>query len=342
MSIELTKEDLARAEACIPQPRARKEGITPGKVVFWGWHYPKMVLREGIGLHFSSWRGKSEMERAVHALAAPRAAEENLPALDVRMLTGHRHASLTAVALYSLAQASGRELAPVLHDDGSLEPEDAELLKHLFPKVRLVSPDESLAALEEKLPSAKYPFLRKLRLAYIHLRKLTDLHVYESGWKTVMDADVFFYRRPEQLLCCIEERRPCHMVDCQTSYGCPVATLEELAGGPVHPRVNVGLLHLDSGSLDWDALEHASRVILGRHDFSYYLEQALLAVVMSKLGGEPLGAEEYLVHPSNGHMDAGDEVAHHFVDRSSLLLFSHGWRKAVAVSVGRRSSVTRR
>jgi hypothetical protein len=329
MGIELTTEDLARAEACIPRPKPRKAGITPGKVVFWGWHYPKMVLREGIGLHLSSWRGKSEMERAVRALAAPQAGESNLPALDVRMLTGRRHASLTAVALYSLARASGRELAPVIHDDGSLEPEDAELLKRLFPRVRLVSPDESLAALDEKLPKAKYPFLRQLRLAYIHLRKLTDLHVYEAGWKTVMDADVFFYRNPEQLLRCIDERRPYHMVDCQTSYGCPVATLDELAGASVHPRVNVGLLHLDSNSLDWDELEHASQVILARHGFSYYLEQALLAVVMGKLGAEPLDAGEYLVHPSQGQVVCPMQVAHHFVDRSSLLLFSHGWKSAL-------------
>jgi hypothetical protein len=329
MSIELTAEDLARAEACIPQPKARKAGITPGKIVFWGWHYPKMVFREGIGLHSAAWKGKSEMERAVRALPAARTVASDLPALDVRMLTGHRHAALTAVALYSLARASGRELAPVLHDDGSLAPEDAELLKRLFPRVRLVSPDESLAALEEKLPSMKYPFLRKLRLAYVHLRKLTDLHVYETGWKTVMDADVFFYRAPMQLLSCIDEKRSCHMVDCQTSYGCPVSTLDELARNPVHPRVNVGLLHLDSGSLDWDDLEFFSKAILSRHGFSYYLEQALLAVVMSKLGAEPLDAVDYLVRPSAGGAVRPREVAHHFVDRSSLGMYADGWRMAL-------------
>jgi hypothetical protein len=329
VSIELTAEDLARAEACIPLPKPRKAGITPGKIVFWGWHYPKMVLREGIGLHLASWRGKSEMEQAVRELSAPEDAEKNLPPLDVRMLTGRRHAALTAVALYSLAQASGREIAPVLHDDGSLQAADRELFQRLFPSVRLVAPEESVAALDERLPAAKYPFLRKIRLAYIHLRKLTDLHVYEAGWKTVMDADVFFFRRPDQLLRCIDERCACHMVDCQTSYGCPVSTLEALAGRPVHPKVNVGLLHLESDSLDWDALEHAARSILARHGFSYYLEQALLAYVMGKVGAEPLDADKYLVHPSTPQAKRPDQVAHHYVDRTTMLLFSQGWRKAI-------------
>jgi hypothetical protein len=152
-----------------------------------------------------------------------------------------------------------------------------------------------------------------------------------------MDADVFFYRRPDQMLRCIDEGMPCHMVDCQTSYGCPVATLEELAGREVHPRVNVGLVHMNSSLLDWDEIEHASKVILARHGFSYYLEQALIAALMAKLRAEPLLADEYLVHPSKAQADNASGVAHHFVDRSSMLLFSRGWRKALGRSTAKAS-----
>jgi hypothetical protein len=119
------------------------------------------------------------------------------------------------------------------------------------------------------------------------------------------------------------------MIDCQTSYGCPASTLEELAGRPVHPKVNVGLLHLASGSLDWAELEHASRTLLARHGFSYYLEQALLAFVMGKAGAEPLDADDYLVHPSKAQAAKPGQVAHHYVDRSSMLLFSTGWKSAL-------------
>jgi hypothetical protein len=88
-------------------------------------------------------------------------------------------------------------------------------------------------------------------------------------------------------------------------------------------------VHLDSGSLDWDRLENACKLILACHGFSYYLEQALLAVLMAQQHAEPLDPTDYVVHPTPDQAERGEGVAQHFVDRSSLLLHLHGWQHAL-------------
>jgi hypothetical protein len=166
------------------------------------------------------------------------------------------------------------------------------------------------------------------------MRKFIDANVVDNGWKMVMDADVFFFRRPDQLLACIDERRWAHMTDCQTSYGCPVSTLEAIAEKPVHPRLNAGLVHMHSSSIDWDFVEFSAKAILSRHGYSYYLEQALLALLMAANKGEALNAQDYLVYPTGAQVRDPQQVAHHYVDRSSMLLFSHGWKSAICPQCG--------
>jgi hypothetical protein len=166
------------------------------------------------------------------------------------------------------------------------------------------------------------------------MRKFIDAHVVDQDWKTVMDADVFFFRRPDQLLACIDEGRWAHMTDCQTSYGCPVSTLKDIAGKDVHPRLNAGLVHMCSAAVDWDVVEYSAKVILSRHGWSYYLEQALLSVLMAVNSGEALDAQDYLVYPTADQVADPQQVAHHYVDRASMLLFSHGWKSAICPQWG--------
>jgi hypothetical protein len=308
--------------------------VTPGSIVFWLLRYPRVVKREGVALHWGAWAGgwalrrhMREKESSTHKMA-----DLGAPPLRVSSLTSHRHAPITAVALLSLERTAGRPVAPVLHDDGTMDDGDRNFLRRLFPHVRYVGADEALAALDAKLPALQHPFLRQLRQSFFMMRKFMDAHVVSDDWKVVLDADVFFFRRPEQLLATIDSHRWAHMVDCQSSYGCPTQTLDQLAGCSVHPRLNAGLVHIHSAAIDWDHVEYCARVILAKHGWSYFLEQALLAVLMARHGGEPLDAEDYLVYPTAAQAARPTQVAQHFVDRSSLLLFRHGWRQALALS----------
>lgn len=328
MGIDLTTEDLARAESCIPLPKARRAAITPGALFYWLWHHPKLIRRDGIRAHIEAWVGERQFHQAL-ARYVPTDQEPRGQPLVVSLLAGRKHTPLAAVALLSLEKTSSRPVYPVVHDDGSLGLDDKERLRLLFPATRFVSAEETREVLDRVLPERSFPFLRRTRLGYLNLRKLTDIHAFGDGWTLVMDSDVFFFRTPRQLLEVVDACLWAHMVDCQTSYGCSVGLLEQIAGVAVHPRLNAGLLNMNSAEIDWEFLEHATRVILAREGFSYYLEQALLAALMARKGAEALEATQYLVNPTEYQAREQREVAHHFVDRSILHLYRFGWQKVL-------------
>jgi hypothetical protein len=206
-------------------------------------------------------------------------------------------------------------------------------LLRLFPAARLVSHAAISDALESTLPAEHFPCLRRLRLSYVHLRKLTDIQCSKgTAWRLVLDSDVFFFRPPVEMLDLVARPAWFHMVDCQQSYGAPQPLLEALADAPVHPRVNVGLCHLQSTRLDWPFIETCAATILARHGFTYYLEQALAAILMAQARATPLSAEDYLVYPGREQGRAPKQVALHYVDRSFLLLYRYGWRQVLALS----------
>jgi hypothetical protein len=280
--------------------------------------------------HLGAWWGR---RRFLSAISRIRPETEHCPAegeaLKVSLMAGRRHAALAFLALLSLRRACHRPVHPVVHDDGTLRPADRETLRGFFPETRFISAAETKEALDRVLPEATFPFLRKIRRGYLNLRKLTDVHAVGTGWTLVMDSDVIFLRRPVELLEAVEKSAWAHMVDCQTSYGCAVDLLESLAGRKVHPRLNAGLLHMNSPEVDWEFLEAAARAILAKEGFSYYLEQALLGVLMARKEARPLTARDYLVNPTEAQVIGRREVAHHFVDRSILEFYRHAWRPAL-------------
>jgi hypothetical protein len=331
MPDQLSREDLLRAEACIPAPKAKKKGITAGALVYWLWHHPRLVIRDGVKSHFEAWIGERRFAEAIDRFVPADTDSAGQP-IVVSLLAGRRHAPLAAVALTSLQQTARRPVHPVVHDDGTLGAVEKKRLESLFPKIRFVSSEETQEALDRVLPEKSFPFLRRTRLGYLNLRKLTDVHAHGKGWTLVMDSDVFFFHKPQQLLDAVDSTRWAHMVDCQTSYGCAVSLLEEIAGAPVHPRLNAGLMHMDSRDVDWDFLEFATRAIMAREGFSYYLEQALLGALMARKKAEALEASQYLVNPTDEQARQQREVAHHFVDRSILHLYRFGWQRVLRQS----------
>lgn len=326
----LSPAELALAAGRIPAPKRKRPPLTPGRLVYLLVHYPRQVIGDGFEWHWHLWRGRRDLAAAIAALPAP-VAPPGTP-VPLHYLTGKRYVPLTSVALLSAQAHFGRPVQPVLYDDGSLDADDIATFRRLFPLTRVFIKEELAAALDRVLPESRFPFLRKIRLGYIHLRKLTDVGVSSPSWNIVSDSDVFFFRHPAALLAAADARRACHMVDCMTSYGTPTAFLDELAGTPLHPRVNVGLCHFDAAAIDWDYVEHCAAAILARHGFSYYLEQALTAILLARARAEPLDADQYLVYPTPEQARAPAQIALHYVDRSYLSLYRYGWRQVLAAS----------
>ena len=221
-------------------------------------------------------------------------------------------------------------------DDGTLDTETRDQAMRVFPGAKI----HCAAAIEERLnlrlPSASFPTLRAHRTAYIHLRKLTDVHAGHHGWRAVLDSDQLFFREPTRLFDWLTSpHRPIHLIDVHDSYGYSAEVLATLAGRAVPPRVNVGVCGLQSDALDWRQLETWCAELLEKHGSSYYLEQALIALWLS--GGEttPMPASDYRVMPDEQECRAPQAVMHHYVDTSKRGYFRHAWRRALPTSQAR-------
>ena len=307
--------------------------MTPGQFLLRFYHTPVNRIRDSLR-NGGPWQER----RTEHGRAAMEAAAARLPvpsvasgaALELHLLTGRRFWYQSAFCLWTLARQTGRPLAPVIYDDGSLAEQYRGSLSRLFPAVRFVAQGETIKRLDALLPVARFPFLRERWLNYPNLRKLIDPHLGGTGWKLVLDSDLLFFRRPDFLLHWLDTPdRPLHAVDCETSYGYSRPLMNKLAGAPVADLVNVGLTGLNSSELDWEQLEHWCSPLITQEKTSYYLEQALIAMLMA---GRPCAiapVADYVTKPGRKEGSTPGAVMHHYVAESKRWYFQQNWRRFV-------------
>ena len=273
--------------------------------------------------------GRQAMEKAGRAL--PGLPPGSGRPVELHLLTGRRFWYQTVFCLWSLARQSGRPLAPVIYDDGTLAAEHRDPLTRLWPAVRFVPQTETIGRLDEFLPAGRYPVLRERWRNYPNIRKLTDPHLGRRGWKLVLDSDLLFFGRPGFLLDWLDAPdRPLHAVDCETSYGYSRALLDRLASQPPADLVNVGLTGLDSGAIDWEQLEYWTRTLHDQEGTSYYLEQALVALSVAGQSCAVAPAADYVTLPVPPEAVECRAIMHHYVAHSKRWYFQSCWQTALA------------
>lgn len=303
--------------------------LTPGRLVYLAYHCPLASLarcrREGGP--WQQWLdacGRRAMIAAARELPPLGPAPGSAP--EVFLLTGLRFWYQSAFCVHSLASQIGG-VRPVFIDDGTFNDALIAEAQRLFPHARVERAADIEARLDSLLPSAKFPALRAQRRTYLHLRKLTDAHVGHRGYRLVLDSDMLFFRRPHALCGWLASPdRPIHMLDVHDAYGYPAATLAELAGRPVPSLVNVGVCGFRSDTLDWEKLEFWTGRLLALHGTSYYLEQALVALLLADATPLVLPAEDYRLMPSLAECRAPTAALHHYVDLSKRGYFRYAWR----------------
>lgn len=307
--------------------------ITPGRLLYLVWHRPRAGLRQCIadGGPVEQWRtsrGRQAMEAAARHLPPP-AAATGAP-LELHLLTGRRFWYQTAFCLWSFARQSGRSLAPVIHDDGTLTPDNRAALSRLFPLTRFPAKADASARLQEILPPARFPRLHDRWRHYPHIRKIIDPHLGGTGWKLVLDSDLLFFRRPQFLLDWLDAPdRPLHAVDIATAYGYPPELLARVTGAPVAEKVNVGLTGLRSEELDWEKIERWCDRLIDAAGTNYYLEQALVAMLTAGRACAIAPAGDYVTLPRPPEADDCRAAMHHYVAESKPWYFRTNWRRAM-------------
>lgn len=297
------------------------------------WHRPRAALarsrREGGPIEqWRNARGRREMVSAAAQLPPLPPVKAGAP--EITFLTGKRFWYQTALCCWSLRRHAG-DLRPVFIDDGTFDRELFAECQRVFPGAEVQERVAIGQRIDAHLPASRFPSLRSQRETYIHLRKITDVHAGLAGWRIVLDSDMLFFRRPDALLQWLASPdSPIHMLDVQDAYGYPAATLAGLAGRPVPAHVNVGVCGLRSDAIDWPQLEAWCAELLRRHGTSYYLEQALVALWLSRTPAQRLLADEYRLLPDESECRSPRAVLHHYVDQSKRSYFRHAWREALA------------
>jgi hypothetical protein len=311
---------------------ARALGL--GRAAYLFWHAPVAAVKKSIAAggpieQLCDHRAHRRMTRAATQLTP----QSEPPADDwpeLHFLTGKKFWDQTAFCLHSFQAHAGRVARVVFHDDGSADDATHAQLTRLFPTAQWRLAKETGAGLDVVLPADKFPVLRERRMHYPHLRKLTDVHAGHAGWRLVLDSDMLFFRRPDALLAWLAAPgRPVHMLDVGNAYGYPEATLAALAGRPLPDRLNVGICGLRSDTIDWEKLESWCARLLEQHGTSYYLEQALSALLIA--GSDPLRLpqDDYLVMPTEEECLVPTAALHHYVAGSKRGYFRHAWRHAL-------------
>ena len=273
--------------------------------------------------------GRRAMEAAAHQLSPPSTIENPRP-LPVYLLTGRRFWYQTAFCLHTFSTQATRPVAPSIYDDGTLEPDQRAALARLFPLARFVPRAETLSRLDAHLPRERFPVLRERWDNYPNLRKLIDPHLGSTGWKLVLDSDLLFFHPPDLLTRWLDApNNPLHAVDCRRSYGYSDALLASLAVAPLADRLNVGLCGLNSDELDWEKLEWLCATLIARERTSYYLEQALVAVLLAGRDCTIAPAADYLTLPQPPEALECHAIMHHYVADSKRWYFQQNWRRCL-------------
>ena len=163
---------------------------------------------------------------------------------------------------------------------------------------------------------------------------------------------MLFFRRPDELLAWWDEAQkserihdsqlptpnpqlstnffsPCLMTDCVESYGYSRGLMEELAGVPIPEKINVGICGLRSEDIEWDEMELWCRTLVVREGSSYYLEQALVAMLSARTTPVVMSREDYITFPTCIEIKHPTAVLQHYVADSKPGYFGTAWRTAM-------------
>jgi hypothetical protein len=293
------------------------------------YRHPKSALKRykrfgGYIAYQKMLYGSRRMAEAASKLPAVTSDPEGL---TVYFLTGKNHLYQTLFCISSLIRHTASEkFRFILVDDGSIDGATLKQIGMQLPGTEVVLQHNVAANLQDQLPASKYPHLNQKREIYPHLKKLTDIHTLSGNdWKLVLDADMLFWHRPDEIIDWLKNpTRPIHMIDCVQSYGYPTAMMRDLCGSDVPRLLNVGVIGMKSSSIHWQAVDEWIQLLEQKGGASYYLEQALTAMLIGEQACTVLDAEQYQVNPGTGSDDA---ILHHYVDLSKKRYFTEDWKK---------------
>jgi hypothetical protein len=195
-------------------------------------------------------------------------------------------------SLVSFYELTGLRLPLLIYSDGSLESSHMARIKGIFPDARIIDPAEADAATSASLD--RFPNCRRFRLIQPCARRIIDLPILcKSNSILMLDSDVLFFSRPEELVRQIESVGSGRFVferDMQDAYFDSRHRIRESFNIEIASQVNCGIMLADISNFDYGRIERwLGQAPIEKHPWA---EQTLWAMYAGQ-GRTTLLGEEY-------------------------------------------------
>ena len=210
--------------------------------------------------------------------------------VSVHLLVSSKTWRMGLLSAFSLEYFSGKRWKLFIHEDGSVDKRSRERIEARLPGVRFVTRQEADKAAEQLLKN--HPACLRNRSRHNLFLKFFDPMAFAPGDKfLILDADLFFYRRPEFLIQWAEgpERACYYNRDVKEVYCLPRETIEKVIGVRLWECFNSGLLCICREALNLDLSERLLSAFEAAAHHPQFFEQTLYALCASAFNrGGPL------------------------------------------------------
>lgn len=190
---------------------------------------------------------------------------------------------LTAIKSF-LRFFDGRQVAVVVHDDGSLTKRDKELLAQHVTGMRLIEKRQADEQIASYLHG--FPLCREYRDKFVNIIQLFDFFLLSGSRKIIlMDSDTLFFQKPFKIIDWIEstlrenlvafEDHPKGQKEFLGALGCDF---------PPHICISLGCLHKDL--FDLNLIEDVLNKALSLGDWDLWTQQNIFPLMVHKKLGE--------------------------------------------------------
>ncbi len=261
---------------------------------------------------------------------------------SVHMLVSSRTWDAGLLAAMGFELHTGRRWRFVIHDDGTVPEEAVRRMRRILPDFRFVPRGEADARMREFLRD--HPRCLAQRLRHNLFLKFSDFVAFAPGERfLVLDSDVIFFRRPQEILSWVDgEAETCHYnKDTKEKYCIPRPDIEEALGIPLWEKFNSGLVLLPKAAMDMDLAERLLAAFETTAHHPQFFEQTLYGLMASAWGKGGALPPEYEI--SWGYFHRRGAVCRHYVgDFKHDLLYIEGAPLLLASVARQRLTVSGR
>lgn len=278
------------------------------------------ALRRRALTRWNTWRHQKAANKILHSppIQSTKTPTDNF---DLHILLCKRDVVNGLWTLNSFLHYSGCNPRLIIHDDGSLDTSHLNTLTRHFPQATIIpfrqAHDDMSQALRDLPSSYRY---RISEYSWPAIKLIDFAHYSQERPLMVLDADVLFFKTPQEILDAIDRQQGFYMSDWQDAYTWPLSRWPAVLGAAGLPKVNVGLMYLPDGRLyDKHYVEQCLQAYYQRQPCprANWLEQTVWAALFSRLGERMIRLPEtYQISTERGL--GPDTCSHHYVNDSRL------------------------